>query len=504
MIPNPTEAQSAIERFLASSRRPALLEPGEALLPLAGDNYAVEVRSSRLMIQAWDQSRNLVRRVTGVAAEGRGRLELVVERFAKKEGRLFLVDLARPSSQDFERRSQRLVFRERFRGFLTRQFADWTLAEISAEANLEASLSPSYARAFLRRGQTGWAAIGASVESDVGGALTFGLIWLDHLRRREKRVTIEGLAIYVPRGEERQTSLRMPWLNEEVARYELFAYDEHDYAMHVDPADFGNVDTRVEVCRRAAALGAFARVAEMPEVERVARHDGGVSLRVRGVEFAQVGEGGARFGLAQRTAAQAHHLPEIERLAGELAARRSAAAEDREHPLYRQNPEAWLESQVRAQIGQVYAPLLAEPVYDQVPAFAGGERGVLDLLAVERSGRLAVLELKATADIQLPVQALDYWLRVKWHLDRDEFTPNGYFPGMRLRAEAPRLFLVSPALEFHPATETILGYFHTEISVERVGVGVEWRKGLDVMFRLRGAERPCPGPSYDAPIHQAS
>src|ERR1039458_10303669 len=148
----------------------------------------------------------------------------------------------------------------------------------------------------------------------------------------------------------------------------------------------------------------------------------------------------------------------------------------------------------RQEIERVYAPLSPAPVYDQVPAFAGGDRGVLDLLAVERSGRLAVLELKATADLQLPMQALDYWLRVKWHLDRGEFTPNGYFPGIQLLPEPPRLFLVSPALEFHPATETVLSLFSPTIDVERVGVGVEWRKGLQVMFRLSGAERPCPEP----------
>jgi hypothetical protein len=490
----PTEAQAAIERFLKASRRPALLEPGEPLLPLAADNYTLQLRNSRLTLQVWDQTRNLVRRITGVAHEARGRLELVVEQFARKEGRLFLVDLARPSSQDFERRSERLVFRERFRQFLTRQFADWALAEISAEPNLEASLSPSYPRAFLRRGQNGWAAIGAPPASDPAGLLTFGLIWLDYLRRREKRMAVEGLALYVPRGQERNTSLRLAWLNEDVARYELFAYDAHDFAAHIDPHDFGNVDTRVEICRQPAPLGAFERLLDSPEVERVARHDGGVSLRVRGVEFAQVAESGARFGLMQRTVARTRDLPEMERLARDLAERRSPAAEDREHPLYRRNPEAWLESQVRAQIEQVYAPLAAAPVYDQVPAFAGGDRGVLDLLAVERSGRLAVLELKATADLQLPIQALDYWLRVKWHLDRDEFTPNGYFPGMQLRPDPPRLFLVSPALEFHPATETILSFFAPVIDVERVGVGVEWRKGLQVMFRLSGAQRPCTEP----------
>jgi hypothetical protein len=78
----PLDAQAAIERFLKSSRQPALLEPGEPLLLLAADNYTLQLRSSRLTLQVWDQTRNLVRRVTGVAHEARGRLELVVEQFA--------------------------------------------------------------------------------------------------------------------------------------------------------------------------------------------------------------------------------------------------------------------------------------------------------------------------------------------------------------------------------------------------------------------------------------
>jgi hypothetical protein len=48
---------------------------------------------------------------------------------------------------------------------------------------------------------------------------------------------------------------------------------------------------------------------------------------------------------------------------------------------------------------------------------------------------------------------------------------------------------VSPALDFHPTTESILSFFAPEVAVERIGVGIEWRKGLKVMFRLRGAEQ---------------
>jgi len=80
--------------------------------------------------------------------------------------------------------------------------------------------------------------------------------------------------------------------------------------------------------------------------------------------------------------------------------------------------------------------------------------------------------------------------RVKWHLDRGEFTRHGYFPGLALRPEPPRLLLVAPALDFHPKSEVILRFFAPEIEVERIGLAAGWRAQLEVMFRLRGAQRP--------------
>ena len=81
-------------------------------------------------------------------------------------------------------------------------------------------------------------------------------------------------------------------------------------------------------------------------------------------------------------------------------------------------------------------------------------------------------------------------MRVKWHLDRGEFSAHGYFPGVALRSDPPRLLLVSPCLDFHPTTETILSFFSPLIDVERIGLGVEWRRELNVMFRLTGAQQP--------------
>jgi hypothetical protein len=487
---NAEEIRVALESFLANSRQPAFLEPGDELLPLDTRNHVVAMCGARVTIQAWDRKRNLLRRVMDVDDSAAGRLELTVERFARREGKAFLLDMARQSNAGVTRRSSRMVFRERFRLLLHRLFPDWTLAEISTEADLEHSISPAFARAYLKHGQLGWAAIACPPEADAAAALSFGLIWLSYLRRREGRVTIQGLALFVPEGKEQGPALRVLCLDQGTARFELFSYNDSDHVTALDPRDHGNLDTRLEQCQAPPALPeVWQGIAAMAGVETVAHTNGRLGFAVHGIEFADFAGNRLAFGLGQRRVAAFHHLPEVRALAEELARARHAGA-DRAHTLYRSYPEAWLESEVRADVEAIDARLRTQPVYGQVPAFTGGERGVLDLLAVDHDGRLAVIELKASTDLHLPLQALDYWVRVKWHLDRGEFSAHGYFPGIELRPDPPRLLLVSPALEFHTTTETLLEYFSPLVEVERIGLAVEWRKGIRVMFRLTGAERP--------------
>src|ERR1035437_4737864 len=409
------EIRAQIENFLKSAREPALLEPGEDLLPLIGENYSLEMRGSRLTLQAWDRTRNWSRRVTAIIESTNARLAMTVEHFGRREGQMFLLDLGRRSGAELSKRSGRLVFRERFRLFLRRQFPEWTLAEVSAEADLAHSLSPAFPRAYLKHGQHGWAAIACPPDADAGGVLSFGLIWLAYLRVRERRVAIEGLALYLPAGQERAAALRVLCLDPKSARFELFTYTDQDDLVRAEPSDYGNLDTRLEPCRRPAPNLAepWQQIAALPGVERIPKHNGRTSLRVRGIEFAELFGGDLLFGLGDRRPARPHHAPEIARLAEELDRARSAGA-DTAHPLYRPYPEAWLESLARAQIETLDATLRRDPIYGQVPAFAAGERGILDLLAVDRAGRLTVVELKASADLHLPLQALDYWVRVKW------------------------------------------------------------------------------------------
>jgi hypothetical protein len=492
--------RQTIETFVASSLEPAVLEPGEPFISIVRDHYAIEQRGQRLTLQVWDDQRNLVRRILRVEQQTRGRLTLAVEKFARREGLIDLIDRARPATRELQRKGSRMIFRERLRLFLSREFPDWKIVELTSEANLEFSLSPAFPRAFLRRGGCGWAAIGAGPEvGDVSASLAFGLIWLDYLRRREHKVTMEGLAIVVPAGKAFAVSLRLPYLNQAAAKVALFTYTEEDFAARVDPSDYGNVQTILEPCMRPAFPNTrktdLSRLNQLPGFEAVEKQDGSLSLRMNGWEIARVTEapGEAR-------------LREIERLAAGVSEMRSEEADNVQNPLYRNQPEAWLESVVRSKLAVIDPALRPRPLYGQAPTFAAGDRAILDLLACDTTGRLTIIELKASADLQLPLQALDYWLRVKWHLDRGEFTAKGYFPGVELRPEPPRLLLVAPALEFHPTSEGILRYLAPYICVERIGVNAGWRKELKVMFRAFGHQPPgvgtwqqWPGPGGGSP-----
>jgi len=297
---------------------------------------------------------------------------------------------------------------------------------------------------------------------------------------------VESLAIFVPEDASRVTADRVRNLHG--ARFQVFAHSLEGGERELDLADYGNFTTKVEPCASTMPVpGWLHPVLEVTGVDSILLPGGGLSLRVRGLEFVRVSGGwgsGPRisFGIDRMLAASERHASEIVGLAESLADMRRphGVATD---ALYRRFPEAWLEAQVRSEIQRVDANLFASPVYGQVPAFAAGDRGLIDLVAADRDGRLAVIELKASADIHLPLQALDYWMRVRWHLERDEFSKAGYFPGVSLRRDPPKLYLVAPAMEFHPANETVMRYFTSAIQVERVGLSLEWRKRLRVVCR---------------------
>ncbi len=453
-LPSVPAIRPAIETFLASARQPVVIEPGEDPIAIGADNFVLSGTPTRPAIECWSNTKNLMRRISGVRAERRGKLELDTEHFGGRTGRLLLVDLAHPANSTATRRGDRLKYREQFRLALNRQYPDWRIAELSTDPDLEHTLSPSYARAMLRKGKSAMAAIGAAVDSpEPDGALSFGLIWLDYLRRREPKLSVGGLLVFLPIGSEVNTCHRVRHLTAQIV---IFVHGKDGEEL-VHPEDYSNFTTRVE------PLNLHKR-----------------TFAVRGLEFARVSGADLLVGVDEK---QPGSFADAQALGEGLARIRHPDAQDRRNPLYLRHPEAWLESQLRANVQAIDGTLLAEPLYSQAPHMAAADRGILDLLAVDFEGRLAVIEIKASEDLHLPLQALDYWMRVKWHLERGDFQRAGYFPGIPVRADPPRLLLVAPALEFHPSNESVLRYFSSDVCVERIGLGIEWRRELKVVYR---------------------
>src|SRR5439155_17727830 len=119
----------------------------------------------------------------------------------------------------------------------------------------------------------------------------------------------------------------------------------------------------------------------------VERSDGSFVLRVRGIEFARWSNGRLTCGVDRRRSCT---METVETAAREVLRIRRPDCDDRQHPLYTRQPEGWLETQVRANPQAIDPSLISAPLYGQVPIFSGPERGVIDLLGIDHTGRLVV------------------------------------------------------------------------------------------------------------------
>lgn len=490
------ELAQSLEQALArmvTAGRVEVRENGAWLAALEGFAYEVRRQDGAALLHLWSAQHNQVRRVTRIVAEEPQRLALEVARLGRtRPARLeFLAARKNPAAT----RLAREQFRVRFQDMLARQFPDDTIASLTAAADLEHSLSGSYVRGMLRSGANSWAVLGAAPAENAAlydGMLTFGLIWLDRVRHTSQHGPVAGLRLFFPEGTGRAATHRLAALAPTTV-VELYEYNpQSGRARAIDPLDVGNVQSWLTPRREAESL----LTAAAPFLERVRRHapdaiqphivpgTGHLEVRYRGLSFARWQPEAVFFGIGHRQQALSPgREAAFEKLLRDLGTYRSPLASGTTHALYRAQPERWLESMVAADPTRVDARLDPRFVYPQVPASSVGDRGVMDLVGVTRDGRLTVLELKAQEDIQMTLQAVDYWLRVRWHHAQQDFARYGYFPGITLDPRPPRLLLIAPSLRFHPATDVILRHVNPHIEIERVGLSEHWRRGVKVVLR---------------------
>jgi hypothetical protein len=317
-------------------------------------------------------------------------------------------------------------------------------------------------------------------------------LWLDRARESSKRGAVSALRLILPKGELRRVAPRAAALNPEVP-IEFYERDPvREILERVDPRKAGNLETWLVPHRESQALLDLSRAALDPLVALSPRaitvnpivQSREVLLRFRGLLFARWEDGRVFFGNPDpREELTSSSMPALKKLLQQLEVYRYPLATDVRHPLFRVQAERWLEALVREDVTRMDAVLDPRFVYSQVFAHAGGEHGILDLLTVTRSGRLAIIELKASEHIHLPLQAAEYWVRIRRHLEQRDFARYGYFPGIELQTALPLVYLVAPAIRFHPATDTLLRYLPPELETTRIGLAESWRRGLRVVMR---------------------
>lgn len=536
----PEQIAAAFHAFLAEHAKTAIVEDGKVIFDMGSARYSLDTARGRCTLHLWDEQRNMVRTVTAATERSSG-LRLTTQRMGQgKPGSLeLLADRERRTPTDREHtRSQyaRLLERVVVRGGAG--WGEWKPEGFRTAMDLEKSFGPAYTRGSLVHGQQGWAVIGVSKSESpaiVDGILTVGVLWLHQCRESAggKRL-YRGLRIIVPRGMGTLTASRLAWMNPQAAQWELWELDERTEDLQQrDAADHGNLTTHLVHAPSEAATHerfhqAIGRVmALVPEsgcslVELRLRSAAEIAFLLHGLEFARVRSGyaGQSFNRvdevtigagANETPLTSENSGAMRAMIAGLFARRCANAAEASgvgakrvrpradtatsksnDPLYRMQPERWLESVLRRDVAALDERLDPAHIYTQVPAFAASDRGMLDLLGVDCDGRLAVIELKADEDLHLALQGLDYWVRVRWHHlagersgggGPSEFQRYGYFSGVRLSVESPRLYLVAPALRVHPATEIVLRYLSLRVEWELVALDERWREQVRVVWR---------------------
>ena len=497
----PEEIADLIAGYIAEHPGAVVVEEGKMLFNFATARYSAAPERERCLLQIWSEEGNIVRRAISAEVKN-GILKLSVLRFGQaKPSRMEICSQAERRSPS-ALKAMRAAYQRGLERTLPRTFPGWKIERLTTSADLEHSFGAVCTRAVLRRGPERIAVVGCGEgesQATVDNAVAVGVLWLDHCREHlPPNAHVASLAIFVPEGRARTVQLRLSHLDRAAAAWRLFALDERtEQCEELDLASELNLSMQLAHCLdRGQTLERFARSVDRmrglcPEVECVAQSSSAVSFRYHGLEFARATmEADSHFRMGQRVLfgappAEYEWNEENEPLLARLTDRLRLKRGGRDHmdPFYRLQPERWLQSVVERDLSLIDPRLEPTPFYPQVPALTASERAVMDLLAITRDGRLAVIELKAEEDFRLPVQGLDYWARVRQHHRRGDFQRNGYFPGRVLSELDPILILAAPALHVHPATATMLRYFSPELDWTLVGLDERWRDGIRVVFR---------------------
>jgi hypothetical protein len=361
-----------------------------------------------------------------------------------------------------------------------------------------------YARIILRLPRERIAVTATVAQSDarnVDSLFSSALLWFIRLQSSPKRPSLTRLLMVVEGNVLEAARQRHVLLRESLRQ-------------RIELAEIDDDWTRVEPTRRwerkylwRKRLGRFppvhddelsesARkiVREAPEAIDVVSARHGQTLRFHGLPFARVRRVMDRdrvwFGIegSRRRALDEYHQRDWTKLLRDLQTYRTESCRDRRHWFYRAAGEAWLESILRRNISKLDPGLIVAPLHAQFRTSHGGAIRTggarpIDLLALRYDGRLVVIELKVSEDREHVFQGVDYWRRVEAHRRRGHISAAKLFGDREISDESPLVYLVAPALRFHPSFATLARTIAADIEIYRFDINEDWRAGVRVVRR---------------------
>lgn len=510
------QAKYEIERALLNAVEWQLFTPDGLLAVLTRSQFEFSVEWGKLIFAWWDNARSQSWRVTAYLSEEAELRFQVTHGLGRDATWLTLRDESRwraaQATAQLSRAEQRGDYATLLRQLLCQHFPALRVLRETTGADRIRAVPGRYARLVLQRGRERILAVGvadAETQADVEGVIAAGLVWLTSFNETQTdRERAQRLWLCFPAARGQTILERLSLLTVEPlgARIECFAVNENDETL-----------SAVLPVAQGELLNAHPREVRWPEVvttdaywrERILRlapalievrqrpDRRGESFVLHGLEFAHVTASDPpriRFGVAGARPEQVNAglttlteqtWSELAQLVAEMMRFRAPDSVERRHLFYRLRAEAWLESLLRRNITVLDATLDERFVYSQIPAWRGEERSVIDLLTVNHEGRLVVIEIKAAEDAQLPLQGLDYWLRVEQARLRGEFQRRGLFGGLALAEKPPLLYLVAPRLRFHRTFAMVAHCLSPQIEAYQIGVNSNWRAGVCVRSHER-------------------
>jgi len=497
MIEDLPRAKYEIDVFLAGGERWRCWRDGLPLGEVKTTNLAVSIEFGKLILSLWGEDFSECWKITAYQMRP-GRLTLRLQRALDRAETILELRPPTPEPELSESHRQR---RRDYEAIISRRVAEAFNARIEhvvTQRDVHHHLSGIYTRMLLRRGNERLAALAVNPQesqANIDGLLTAGLIWCDFLRDRTPDAPVTRLFLLAPerRGltlARRLTAVRPP------TRLTVHLYEvapESGEIAPVRPFDQGDLFDPASHRLPPAAPGVPPHplgdrlLALAPDLARLYRRPGSrvESLRIRGLEVARFSGHRITFGVGRKKRRLGADWKPLEALIADVARVRRPESEETFHPFYRLQAERWLEEMIRDDLRRLDPRLDPRFVYPQVPAHREDEYGLVDLLAITEEGQLAIIEVKVEEDRELPMQALDYWLKMEWHRQRGDFPRRGYFPGRIIADQPPLLLLVAPVFRFHPTFDLVARCIDARIPVYKIGIAETWRRGVKVVYRER-------------------